>query len=177
MADLTVRELRQGDVPLIANYWLHSSPELMKAMGVDLEKLPSESFWYEMLRKQIAAPYEEKQSYCTIWEIDGKAAGHCNVNKIVWGKEAYMHLHLWQNASRQKGLGTELVKMSLPYFYRNLQLETVYCEPYALNPAPNKTLERVGFSFVKEYTTIPGFLNFEQPVCLWEMKEAHFRHL
>ncbi len=174
MTNLTVRELQQEDIPLITDYWLHSGPELMKAMGVDLDKLPSEAFWHEMLNKQLVAPYEEKQAYCTIWEIDGEAIGHCNVNKIVWGKEAYMHLHLWRNGSRQKGMGTQLVKMSLPYFYRNLQLETVFCEPYALNPAPNKTLERVGFQFIKEYITIPGFLNFEQPVCLWEMTKERF---
>ena len=172
--NLSVRELQPEDVPLITNYWLQTEPGFMEAMGVDLDKMPAEAFWYEMLHQQIQTPYKEKQSYCTIWQMEGKAIGHCNVNKIIYGQEAYMHLHLWQKDSRQKGVGTQLVKMSLSYFFRNLQLKTVYCEPYALNPAPNKTLERVGFSFVKEYTTIPGFLNFEQPVCLWEMSEERF---
>jgi RimJ/RimL family protein N-acetyltransferase len=71
-------------------------------------------------------------------------------------------------------MGVQLVKKSLPYFFNNLHLKTLYCEPYALNPAPNKTLPKVGFEFVKEYITVPGHLNFEQRVCLWQMKKAQF---
>jgi len=73
-----------------------------------------------------------------------------------------MHLHLWNAASRKKGIGSQLVKMSLKYFFENLKLKRLFCEPYALNPAPNKTLEKTGFDFVKEYITIPGAFNFEQ---------------
>lgn len=175
MSHLTVRELQEQDITAIADYWLRATPEFLKGMGADPDKLPDEATWHQMLRKQIDTPYAEKQSYCTIWEIDGIAVGHCNVNKIVFGKEAYMHLHLWQKDGRQKGAGTQLVKLSLPYFFRNLQLKTVYCEPYALNPAPNRTLEKAGFHFIKEYTTIPGSLNFEQSVRLWEMPEEHFQ--
>ena len=80
-----------------------------------------------------------------------------------------MHLHLWQTDVRQKGLGTAFVKMTLPYFFEHLQLQKIYCEPYSGNPAPNKTLEKVGFRFVKTYTTTPGWINFEQPVNLWEI--------
>jgi RimJ/RimL family protein N-acetyltransferase len=174
MTSLSVRELQEQDIPSIVAYWLQATPEFLKGMGADPDKLPDEASWHQMLKQQVRTPYEEKQSYCTIWEIDGKAAGHCNVNKIVFGKEAYMHLHLWQKEGRQKGAGAQLVKLSLPHFFRNLQLKTVYCEPYALNPAPNKALEKAGFRFVKEYTTIPGSLNFEQSVHLWEMPEERF---
>jgi hypothetical protein len=51
----------------------------------------------------------------------------------------------------------------------------LYCEPYALNPAPNKTLEKLGFKFLKTYTTIPGWINFEQEVNLWELKNNIFK--
>lgn len=64
--------------------------------------------------------------------------------------------------------------MTLPYFFNKLQLKRLYCEPYALNPAPNKTLEKVGFTFVKEHLTIPGSLNFEQPAKLWELTYNDF---
>ena len=80
-----------------------------------------------------------------------------------------MHLHLWNAENRTKGFGTKLLKMTLPFFFENLHLKKLYCEPYALNPAPNKTLENIGFEFEKEYITIPGSLNFEQPVKRWVM--------
>ena len=167
---LSVRPLQESDIDAIADYWLHSDPDFLQGMGVDLAKLPGRSFWTDMLSEQLGQTLEEKKSYCFIWLLDNKAVGHSNVNKIAFGSEAYMHLHLWQTDVRQKGLGTAFVKMTLPYFFEHLQLQKIYCEPYSLNPAPNKTLEKVGFRFVKTYTTTPGWINFEQPVNLWEME-------
>jgi RimJ/RimL family protein N-acetyltransferase len=73
-------------------------------------------------------------------------------------------------------MGTALVNMSLPFFFDNLQLKKIYSEPYALNPAPHQVLEKTGFSFVKEYITIPGFLNYEQPVNLWELTYKQYKN-
>ena len=70
-----------------------------------------------------------------------------------------------------------MVKMTLPYFFENLKLKKMYSEPYALNPAPNRILKKVGFEFVKEYTTIPGSLNFEQPVKRWELTYENFKKI
>ena len=57
--------------------------------------------------------------------------------------------------------------MTIPCYFKNLQLKKLICEPYALNPAPHKTLEKLGFQFEKEYVTVPGSINFEQPVKRW----------
>lgn len=166
---LSVREIEEKDVPNIVSYWHQTDHNFLINMGVDIAKIPAQQDLCHMLISQISLPYAEKQSYCIIWQANGEAVGHSNVNKIVYGQEAYMHLHLWQNTSRQKGMGSALVKMTLPYFFQNLQLKSLYCEPYALNPAPNKTLQRVGFTKLKTYITIPGYLNFEQEVNLWQM--------
>ncbi len=174
---LSVREIQRGDIDAIISYWLDSDPDFMKGMGVDLSKIPNREQWREMLSEQLNQPYEEKKSYCIIWLVDEIPVGHSNVNKIVFGKEAYMHLHLWKPDIRTKGFGLQFVKLTLPYFFDNLKLETLYCEPYALNPAPNKTLGKAGFRFLKSYTCIPGWLNFEQEVNLWELSYIDFKKL
>ena len=174
---LSVREMQQTDIELISQYWLTSDSIFLEGLGVDINKIPSKEQWIEMLLKQINTPMEEKISYCIIWEFDGKPIGHSNTNPTVFGRDGYMHLHLWEHSVRKKGMGTELVKLTLPYFFENLKLKTLYCQPYALNPAPNKTLQKVGFEFVKEYRTIPGSLNFEQPVKLWELTYEKFKQL
>lgn len=166
---LSVREIQSRDIPCIIDYWLGSDDVFLRDMGVDITKIPARGQWESMLSEQLSQPYEEKKSYCMIWEVNGAAAGHSNVNKIIFGKEAFMHLHLWHNNTRKKGAGSMFVKMTLPYFFENLKLDKLYCEPYALNPAPNKTLEKTGFTFVKNYITTPGWINFEQPVNLWEL--------
>jgi RimJ/RimL family protein N-acetyltransferase len=174
---LSVREIEPADIEVLAQYWLSADLVFLSGMGVDVDKVPTRSQWIQMLSEQIKTPLEEKQSYCIIWQLDGRSIGHSNTRPIVFGEEAYMHLHLWDQTVRKKGLGVELVKMTLPYFFQNLQLKKLYCEPYALNPAPNRALQKVGFDFVKEYTTIPGPMNFEQPVKRWELSYDKFSFL
>ncbi len=176
-AKLSVREIREQDIDLIISYWMNAEPEFLTGMGVDVSKIPSAQEWRHMLTTQILQPLEQKQSYCIIWQINDEAVGHSNVNKIVFGEEAYMHLHLWHSPFRQLGHGTELVRKTLWYFFTGLQLKKIYCEPFALNPAPNKTLKRVGFSFLKTYLTTPGWLNFEQQVNRWELTREKFEGL
>ena len=171
---LSVREISKNDIDLIASYWLDSERSFLEGMGVLVEKIPSREQWHSMLNEQLKQTYEEKQSYCIIWQVDGKPIGHSNVNKIIFGNEAYMHLHIWNSEVRKKGWGSVLIKKTLPYFFENMRLKKLFCEPNALNPAPNKTLEKVGFGFVKKYQTIPGWLNVEQEVNLWELSYEQF---
>lgn len=174
---LSVREISFHDIDLIADYWSLSAPEFLASMGVDIAKLPSRPDLTEMLQQQLSQPYNEKKSYAIIWLVNGVPSGHSNTNKIIFGEEAYMHLHLWNPGYRRMGFGSELVKMTLPYFFNNLKIRKLFCEPYALNPAPNKTLKKAGFVFMRSYRTIPGSLNFEQEVMRWEMTEERFRNL
>lgn len=169
-----VREIQATDIDYLAAYWFNATPEHFRKMGANKEKLPKKSVFKQMLAAQINAPLKEKQSYALVWEINGKQMGHSNINNIVFGAEATMHLHIWNPDYRMKGIGTELVKKSLPFYFKAMQLKKLICEPYALNKAPNKTLEKAGFSFIKKYTTIPGSINFEQQVNRWELTKEQF---
>lgn len=173
--DITVREIQLKDIDLIADYWLKSDSNFLVQMGVDLNKLPTKKGLKEMLTKQINNPITDKKSYALIWELNGKQIGHSNVNGIEYGKEATMHLHLWKSTNRKKGIGTLLVEKSLLFYFERLKIKKLICEPYALNPAPNKTLEKTGFEFIKKYRTIPGSLNFEQEVNRWELTKAKYK--
>jgi RimJ/RimL family protein N-acetyltransferase len=175
---LSIREMQISDVPGIADYWLNAEVAFLLGMGVDVNKLPSREQLTNTLTEQIKKPIENKRSFCLIWLMDERPVGHTNTNPTWFGKEAYMHLHLWEKDLRQKGLGAAFIKLSLPVYFEKLRLKKLYCEPYALNPAPNKTIEKAGFELEKEYITIPGSLNFEQPVKRWvltleKLKQLH----
>jgi RimJ/RimL family protein N-acetyltransferase len=171
---LSVREIHEKDIDNIADYFLTADDAFLINMGVDVSKVPTRDQWHNMLSVQLSQLYPQKDSYCIIWQENGVPVGHSNVNKIIFGEEAYMHLHIWKPQERKKGLGTEFVKQTLPYYFNNLQLKNLFCEPNAHNTAPNKTLEKVGFQFVKNHITTPGWLNFEQPVNLWELSRERF---
>ena len=167
--ELTVREITHDDIEPLIDYWMNADEEYLRGLGADINKMPPREEWRTMLSEQISQPYDQKKSYCIIWLADGKPVGHSNINKIIFGEEAYMHLHLWITGIRMKGMGTSFVKLTIPYYFKNFGLNKLYCEPYSLNPAPNKTLPKIGFEFVKDYITVPGWLNFEQKVNLWLM--------
>jgi RimJ/RimL family protein N-acetyltransferase len=171
---LSVREIEASDIERLIDYWLTADPDYLVGLGVDLAKMPSREQWRGMLSRQLDLPYREKPAYCIIWELDGEPVGHSNLNPVRYGEDANMHLHLWRGASRQKGLGTAFVRLTLPFYFHNFELQRLYCEPYALNPAPNRTMEKLGFEFVRTYTTVPGSINFEQPVNRWVLERAQF---
>ncbi|MGX5820699.1 GNAT family N-acetyltransferase [Chitinophaga lutea] len=174
---MNVREMQTPDIDRILDYWMDATPAFLQGMGVDLEKVPSRSEWSAMLVRQLTQSYAEKENYCLIWELDGQPVGHSNVNNIVCGLEAHMHLHLWRPDLRRKGAGVSLVRLSLPYYFHNLQLQTLYCQPSALNPAPNRTLAKAGFTFERAYVTIPSMICFEQRVNRWAMTRGAFERM
>ncbi len=176
-SEVTVREIQLRDIDLITKYWLNADPDFLVQMGVDLDKVPARNELTETLTAEVNKPITDKKSYALIWELNGTQVGHSNVNGITFGKEATMHLHLWQSINRKKGMGSLLVKKSLPFYFENLEIKKLICEPYAFNPAPNKTLKKVGFEFIKKYRTIPGSLNFEQEVNRWELTKENYEKI
>src|SRR6476660_7628204 len=115
----SVREMQAKDMERIADYFLDADVDFLVKMGVDVAKMPAKNEWIQFLSEQLLQGYEEKKSYCIIWQLDDNPVGHSNVNKIVFGKEAYMHLHLWDPGMRQAGTGSTFVKMTLPWYFRN----------------------------------------------------------
>jgi RimJ/RimL family protein N-acetyltransferase len=167
--NISVREIEQKDIQQLADYWYKADAAYLAAMGVDVTRMPDRSQFIATLETQTALPYTEKRAYALVWEVDGKAIGHSNLNPVTYGENGFMHLHIWDANIRKMGYGLEFIKMSIPYYFQNFKLKKLCCEPYALNPAPNRTLEKAGFTFIKNYVTRPGVITFEQPVNLWEM--------
>ena len=161
----------------IVDYFLNGDVQFLNGMGVDPKLLPSRELWLKTLNENHRKPIEQRNIFYVIWYVDGNAIGHSNINKIIFGKEAYMHLHMWIADSRGKGLGYELVKKSIPHYFNNFNLKELWCEPYALNPAPNKTLRKLGFEFIKTYETTPGLISFLQPVNRWRLTDTEFNKI
>jgi RimJ/RimL family protein N-acetyltransferase len=171
---IAVREMKTKDAELVARYFLDATPDYLKTMGVDPAKLPALDHWVSKMHADLAKPMEEKEFFYVIWMFENNPIGHSNINKIVYGQEAYMHLHLWTADRRHKGIGSSLVRLSLPYYFQNFKLNELFCEPNSHLLAPNKTLEGLGFELVKEYETTPGWINYHQPVKRWRMTKNGF---
>jgi RimJ/RimL family protein N-acetyltransferase len=148
----------------MVDYFLDADDEFLRGMGVARSSLPLREDWISSVLRDHDRPDHEKGRAYLAWIYEGVAIGHSSINKIQIGKEAFIHLHLWLRARRQRGLGTTFFRLSAARFAEDFSLKRLYCEPYAENPGPNRALEKSEFRFVKRYRTVPGPINFEQDV-------------
>jgi RimJ/RimL family protein N-acetyltransferase len=81
-----------------------------------------------------------------------------------------MHLHILRAEQRRIGYGVTCVQLTAKLLFELLDLKRLFCEPNAFNVAPNRTLQRAGFKYVKTYETVPGPLNYHQPVTRWVLE-------
>jgi RimJ/RimL family protein N-acetyltransferase len=143
-------------------------------MGVDIHLMPTKDMFFSFWKSQLELPVEKRSSYCILWKKNEIPIGHSSTRPTHFGKDAYMHIHLWNSSDRRKGEGYAFLQLTVSHYFQRLQLQDLYCEPYALNPAPNALLEKAHFDLLKEYTTTPGPSNFEQPVKLWHLSRERF---
>jgi len=164
---LTVREMTAAETDLIVEYFLGSTPEHLEMLGVDPTRFPPAASWRERLRREIALPIEQRSLVLVLWLSDDQPIGFSTSDKIVYGEQANMHLHVIDPERRQQGAGAECVRRSVDLYFEKLQLKRLFCEPHAFNVAPNRTLQKAGFKYLKTHMTVPGPLNFHQAVTRW----------
>jgi RimJ/RimL family protein N-acetyltransferase len=165
--NIRVREMQLAEVDLVIDYFHGSTAEHLETLGVDPTRLPSRSQWRQMYELDFAQPIEKRRNVLVLWESEATPIGFSSADKIVYGAQAYMHLHVVQPNKRQSGFGEVCVRKSVEIYFDLLKLERLYCEPNAFNVAPNRTLQKAGFKYVKTHNTVPGPLNFHQAVTQW----------
>ncbi len=164
------RLMKLEEVDVIIDYFHGATPEFLNSLGVDPAKLPDAARWRAHYEHEFSLPIEQRKTLLVLWEMSGEPIGFSTADKIKIGDEAYMHLHITRPDKRRAGSGTELVKQTARIYFDTLKIQRLFCEPYALNEAPNRTLKCAGFTFVKTHETVPGPLNFHQSVTRWQLE-------
>ena len=167
---LTVREMTFAETDLIIGYFHGSTPEYLEVLGVDPTRLPPPESWRERFKLQCALPVEQRIAVFVIWLSDDRAIGFSTSDKIIYGEQAGMHLHVTDPQRRNSGIGAECVRRSADLYFERLKLKRLFCEPNAFNVAPNRTLQKAGFKYLKTHKTVPGPYNFHHAVTRWVME-------
>jgi RimJ/RimL family protein N-acetyltransferase len=162
--------MRLEEVELIVDYFHRSAPEHLEMLGVDPTRLRPREQWLEYYAQEYSKPIEKRQAYLVIWKTGDMPIGFSTADKIVYGKEAYMHLHIVSPEHRKAGTGAACVRESVKIYFEALKLERLFCEPNAFNVAPNRTLQAAGFKYLKTHMTVPGPLNYHQAVTRWVLE-------
>src|SRR5437899_960866 len=154
---------------LMLDYFYMADDPFLRGIGVDRLKLPERNKWLDALLADHEKPDGQRDRFYLIWIFRGRRVGHSSINKIVLGTEAFIHLHLWDSQLRRAGLGTEFVRRSANFYFQRFNLKKLVCEPSADNPAPNRVVEKLGFTFVSRYRTIPGVIAYDQDVNSYDL--------
>ncbi len=162
-----VREMSLAETHLVIDYFRSSTPEYLEMLGVDPTRLPDRDTWSERFKQLYLMPLERRWGLYVVWLLDNEPVGFSSCDKIAFGKQAHMHLHVTRPDQRQCGIGTQCVRQSVEIYFSKLKLSRLLCEPNAFNVGPNRTLQKAGFRYLKTHTTVPGPLNYHQAVTRW----------
>jgi len=164
---LTVREMTLDETEIVIDYFHTSTVEHLESMGVDPSRLFSRPVWRQRYASDYSKPRAERAFMAVVWLENGAPVGFSTADKITFGERANMHLHVLQPERRNAGVGVACVRQTVALYFETLRLKALFCEPNAFNIAPNRTVQAAGFRYVKTHTTVPGPLNFHQPVTRW----------
>jgi RimJ/RimL family protein N-acetyltransferase len=168
--ELTVRQMTLHEVGIRIDYFHSASKQHLDKLGVDPTKLPSKADWLRHYEMDEAQPLEKRLNGQLLWLGDGRPIGFSTVDRIEFGVQANMHLHILDARNRKSGFGTECVRLSAAQYFDLLKLKRIYCQPNAFNIAPNRTLQRAGFRYVETVMDTPSPMNFHQPVTRWVLE-------
>jgi RimJ/RimL family protein N-acetyltransferase len=166
------RLMRPAEASLIIDYFHNATHAFLHTLGVDPAKLPPREAWRAHYEREFGLPIEQRKSVLVLWTLGEAPLGFSTADKIEIGRQAFMHLHILDAAQRQRGYGASLVRQTADIYFETLRIGALYCEPYAFNVAPNRTLQKAGFSYVMTHETVPGPLNVHQPVNRWVLRRA-----
>jgi RimJ/RimL family protein N-acetyltransferase len=113
------------------------------------------SSWYLRLslvvifQHEFSLPLDKRLGFLVIWLLDDQAVGFSSCDKIVFAERANMHLHVAEPQRRHQGIGTECVRRSVEIYFQKPRLKSLFCEPNAFNVGPNRTLQKVGFKYLR----------------------------
>ena len=169
---VTVRPMALQETAQIVEYFHNATPEHLEMLGVDPTRLPPAPQWRRLYQQMFDQPVEQRSSFLVSWFRDDQFVGFSTADKISIGQHANMHLHIADPSLRKLGIGAECVRQSAELYFQTLRLKQLFCEPNAFNVAPNRTLQKAGFKYVKTHMTVPGPLNFHQAVNRWVMDRS-----
>jgi RimJ/RimL family protein N-acetyltransferase len=159
--------MQLADFAVRVAYFHEATDEHLARLGVDRSLLPTPGEWQARFASNLALPLEQRAEYGVVWELDHTLIGFSTADQIRFGVEARMHLHIVDPQRRAVGLGSRFVRLTAVHYCQALRLARLYCEPNALNVAPNRTLQRAGFRYVRSRRCRPTTINTHQTTTIW----------
>jgi len=173
MMKTEVRPLSSNELEKVVDYFLNFTLEEDLLAGADRKNYPSREKWIKLLLEDAKQPLRKRRFFYLGWFLEGKLIGHCNINNIEFGEEAYIHIHLWDRTLRRQGLATCFLMKAVNFYFKYFTLHKIISEPKSDNIGSKKTLQKCGFSFLNAHVKKPDMLSIEHEVSHYELLKAN----
>jgi hypothetical protein len=104
--------MRLSEVSIRIDYFHDASDDYLRVLGVDRTLLPTREAWRAFYEEDYARPIRDRVNYSLVWQLNGRVVGFSSTDRIDFGNEAFMHLHVVEAGLRSSGLGTQFVRLS-----------------------------------------------------------------
>lgn len=145
---VTLRPVRPEDVTVLAE--ILADPDLLRLTGsvhttaeIEAESTPDPGPLREWYLSRNEQP--DRLDLMVVDNASGQLVGEVVLNHWDRGSRACSFRTLLGPAGRDRGLGTEAMRLFIDYAFTNLPLHRIELEVYSFNPRAQRVYEKVGF--------------------------------
>lgn len=136
-----LRDLTQGDIPAIVDYWLFSPDEFLAFMGVDRERLGSGAEIRARFEKAIRTNAEDQATIAFATTLDDQLVGYTLLNRYS-ADVNYSHWHIIVPALRAQGLSTALYPHRIKAYFDVAPISRLTHQTRTRNLGVNRMLDK-----------------------------------
>ncbi len=171
---VSVRDLREEDVPFVLDYLFRSPPGFIESLGADPAKLPPESQFASTLRERIATNSGRASSKLNALAIlhEGSFVGFHILNPLVEGDHGIFHAHIARPEFRRRGIGELSYPQACRIFLERFDLQRILFKTPRQNAGAIRVKEKLGIRFLREETVDFGIIRAGTRARVYELTRA-----
>jgi RimJ/RimL family protein N-acetyltransferase len=149
---ISVRDLSEGDIPSVLDYWFRSPPGFIESLGADPTKLPPEAQFGDSLRKRVRSNNEQAHSKLNSLAIlhEGEFVGFHNLNPLKEGDFGVFHAHIARPEFRRRGVCECSYPLACRVFLQRFDLKRILFKTPAQNVGAIRVKEKLGIRCLGE---------------------------
>jgi len=138
---VTLRDLEEGDIETIVDYWHESDPAFLQSLGVDLNKLSSKEETRRRLWSSLAADQSPPSRAYFVVTAGDELLIYTNLN-FASAEEACAHFHVLKPGLRSKGVSYFLFPEAIRVFFERFPIQKLVMQTSPHNEKINRLLRR-----------------------------------
>lgn len=149
---VNVRDVVEEDVRKLIDYWYHSPPGFIEAMGIEPSKLlPEQEFQKWMVNECKASRLlvDSKSRSLTITYKEEAVGSHA-ISPLIEGDHGVFHAHIWAPEMRGKGIARITYPKACLIFMERFGLSRILFKTPIQNIAAIRVKEKLGIRCIGE---------------------------